>query len=107
MAPAASRRALILGAVVLALTGLGAVVVAARREPEPRTYVVVLRDDADAPVVAREAAARFGVSVTHIYEHALRGYAARISADRVADVRADPRVVSVDEDRTVRSSSEP
>ena len=65
----------------------------------PGRYIVVLKDDADAQKVA-EAHSRFGAEVTSVYQHALRGYAAKIPSARLSDVKADPRVKFVESDRT-------
>jgi len=70
-------------AVLLALL-LGLVAVSPpARAAAPDRYIVVLRDDADAPAVAREHANAYGLAVDHIYEHALKGYAATIPAGRL------------------------
>jgi subtilisin family serine protease len=62
-------------------------------------YVVVLEDDVSDPrQKAREHAQRHGAEVLHTYEHALKGYAARLSAERVEDVEADPDVDYVEQD---------
>ena len=47
-------------------------------------YIVVLKDGiADRPpAVAADHRARLAVTVGHIYQHALRGYAARLSSAR-------------------------
>jgi subtilisin family serine protease len=56
-------------------------------------YIVVLRDSTTAPAaVAREHGKRYGASVTQVYGHALKGYAARLDARQLADVRADGAV---------------
>jgi subtilisin family serine protease len=56
-------------------------------------YIVVLKDSvADPGRVASEHVARLGVSVTHVYEHALKGYAANVPAARIDALREDPRV---------------
>ena len=68
----------------------------------PGQYIVVLRDDtADVPAVANEHAQRHGVGLQHLYEHALKGYAATIPAGRLAAIRSDARVAFVSEDRPV------
>jgi hypothetical protein len=105
MPPASrTRRAVALGALALGLAVVGAATaIAARRAPAARTYIVVLRDDVDAQAVAREHAGAHGLDVVHVYEHALKGYAARIPPDRLAAVKADPRVRSVEEDQPVRA----
>ncbi len=65
-------------------------------------YIVVLRDDtADVPDVADEHARRHGAGVQHIYEYALKGYAAAIPAQALAGIQRDPRVAFIAEDRPV------
>jgi subtilisin len=66
----------------------------------PGRYIVVLKDDADAQNVAEAHGRRFGAEVTSTYQHALRGYAAKIPSARLSDVKADPRVKFVQPDRT-------
>ena len=67
-------------------------------------YIVVLNDDVSDPrQKAREHAQRHGAEVLHIYEHALKGYAARLSAERVEDVEADPDVDYVEQDQEARA----
>jgi subtilisin family serine protease len=62
-------------------------------------YIVVLNEDASDPrQKAREHAQRHGAEVLHTYEHALKGYAARLSAERVEDIEADPDVDYVEQD---------
>ena len=62
-------------------------------------YIVVLNeDDSDPRQKAREHAQRHGAEVLYTYEHALKGYAARLSADRVDDIEADPDVDYVEQD---------
>jgi subtilisin len=72
--------------------------------PVPDHYIVVLRDDVANPQqVANEHAQQHAASVSHIYQHALKGYAARIPSQRLAAVRADPRVLFVSEDQVART----
>ena len=66
----------------------------------PGRYIVVLRDDANARNVAEEHSRRLGAEVTSIYEHALRGYAAKIPSARLSEVKSDPRVLFVQPDST-------
>jgi subtilisin len=66
-------------------------------------YIVVLEDSVSHPrAVAAEHSARFGAQVSHLYRHALKGYAATLSSGRLAALRADSRVAFVSEDREVR-----
>jgi aqualysin 1 len=73
--------------------------------PKPPTqkiagqYIVVLEDDVSFPrQKAREHARGYGAEVLHTYEHALKGYAARLSDERVEDLKADPDVAYVEQD---------
>ena len=68
----------------------------------PEGYIVVLKDDArNAPAVAADHARNFGVGLRYVYSHALKGYAAVIAPERLADVQNDPRVLFVSADRPV------
>ena len=67
----------------------------------PAGSIVVLHDGVDAPAVAREHAARHAAAVSHVYTHALTGYAARIPAAALARLQADPRVRFVAADRPI------
>lgn len=66
----------------------------------PDRYIVVLKSDANARQVAEEHSRGRGAEVTSIYEHALRGYAARIPSGRLSEVKSDPSVQFVQQDRT-------
>ncbi len=59
------------------------------------TYIVMLHDNADVPVIARAHAARYGAEVTHHYATLLKGYAARLPAARLAQLKAEAAVQSV------------
>jgi subtilisin len=68
----------------------------------PDRYIVVLREGVSSgQQVANEHAQQHSAAVEHVYEHALKGYAAMIPSARLAAVRADPRVLFLSEDRTV------
>lgn len=92
-------------AVLTVITLLGSLGVVAGAAAQPATgsdrYIVVLRAGVDPLAVAQEHAARFGVAVSHVYRHALTGYAAEVPAARLARIQADPRVRFVSEDRVV------
>ncbi len=80
----------------------------AQDRPIPDRYIVVLKDadDADPGAVAREHSARHGARVTHVYRHALRGYAAELPEQALRGVRNDPRVQFISEDREVQADGE-
>jgi subtilisin len=65
-------------------------------------YIVVLKDSATAPAaVAAEHARTQGARIGHVYRSALKGYSATLSSDRLAVLRADPRVAYLAADRPV------
>ena len=56
-------------------------------------YIVVLRDDVSDPrAVAQQHANVHALGVLKVYEHALKGYAAKIPPARLNAVRATPRL---------------
>ncbi|MER6910748.1 S8 family serine peptidase [Streptomyces sp. NPDC000594] len=61
----------------------------------PGSWIVVLKD-------GRTRAADFGVTPTYTYRSAVRGFAAKMPADRAARLAADPRVAYVEQDSRVR-----
>ena len=68
----------------------------------PGQYIVVLRDSVPDPVVtARDLSLRHGLGVLHVYEHAIKGFAAQIPAAALAAIARDPRVDFISEDREV------
>jgi len=68
----------------------------------PGRFIVVLHDTVpSAAAVAQELAARHGLSVSHVYEHALKGFAAAVPAGRLGALQRDPRVAFVEADQTV------
>jgi serine protease len=81
--------------------------------PIPDQYIVVLQDDAagtpEAParsgltvsIVAVDMAARYGGSVFHFYETALKGFAIRMPESAAQKMAADPRVSFVEQDSVV------
>jgi subtilisin len=68
--------------------------------PIPGQYIVVLKGGASGGSVAAEHARTAGAKVIQTYDAALHGYAARLSAAGLAEVRADPRVRTVVQDVT-------
>jgi subtilisin family serine protease len=58
-----------------------------------RDYIVVLKDSAPSSAqVASSHGKRYGANVKHVYGAALNGYAARLDAAQLAEVRADRAV---------------
>jgi subtilisin family serine protease len=73
----------------------------------PGQYIVVFRDDvANVPAAVSQLAYQHGAGVLHMYEHALKGFAATLPAARVAALSADPRVAYVEQDQVVTISAQ-
>src|SRR5262245_38439268 len=67
-----------------------------------RDFIVVFHDDeTDVDGLTAEHGRAYGAAVSHRYRAALKGYAATIPLARLDDVRRDPRVAFVSEDRPV------
>lgn len=68
----------------------------------PNQYIVTLRDDVASSQEFSGPVARMpGVAILHVYESALKGFAATLPPDRAEQLRQDPRVESVTPDRLV------
>ena len=82
-------------------------------EPAAGSYIVLFKADAvrsaaDAPSqrplvasTAADLARAHGGNVTFVYQHALKGFAARLSPVRAEALAADPRVAYVEPDQVV------
>ena len=68
--------------------------------PTPGGYIVVLEKGVSVDSVLAQHASLAGVEVAHTYRHALKGYAATLSPQALAAVRADSRVAFVSPDRS-------
>ena len=70
-------------------------------------YIVVLKDSVNTPAaVAAEHARTQSARIRHVYRSALKGYSATLSSDRLASLRADPRVAYLAADRPVRTTGQ-
>jgi subtilisin len=90
---------------LLALALILALAPSAGASPTER-YIVVLKGSAAAGAVSANHADRFGVRVSTVYSHALKGYAASMSpavADRLESL---DRVAFVQRDRVVRATAQ-
>ena len=101
--PVRGRRALACALAVCAVLAASSIPAAARTAARGTPYIVVLAGGEDPGGVARDHAARFGISVRFVYRHALRGYAAVVPATAVSSLRGDPRVAYVERDGVVRA----
>ena len=73
----------------------------------PGRYIVVLEDGVRNPTaVAQDHAQRHGAEVLRTYQHAIKGYAARLPERRLEEVRADGRVAYVERDQTMRAAAQ-
>ena len=86
--------------VVLALLG------SAHAAPPPGVipdhYIVVFQDNLRNPHAhVQDLARRHGLTVSHVYESAFKGFAAHIPAAAVAGITHDPRVQFISEDREI------
>lgn len=91
-------------AVVLALlVALCAMPASAAQTQGPRaSFIVVLKAGvARATPIAVEHARRFGAEITHVYEHALEGYAGTFAEGQLGALAADSRVASIERDGVV------
>ena len=92
-------KVLSIGACLCALgVALPASAGAASGTPIPGQYIVVLKNGSQGKAVAGEHARSANARVLHTYDAALNGYAARLSADGLAKVKADGRVDFVQQD---------
>jgi subtilisin len=90
-----------------ALAATACAAAAAPAAASAASYIVVAKDGvADPGALAREHGRAHAAQVSHVYGHALRGYAAAMSAQSAARVAADPRVEFVEPDRAVSASAQ-
>jgi subtilisin len=99
------RRRLVVGGMLAALlvSVMAAMPSAAAAPSGAGSYIVVLKDTASPSTMARAHAGRYGARVGHVYRHALKGYSATLSSDRVAALKADPSVAAVAPDLPVHA----
>jgi hypothetical protein len=73
----------------------------------PGQYIVVFQEGVrDPTAVAREHAQSHGAEVLNTYQHAIKGYAARIPDQRLDRVRADGRVAYVEADQAMNAEAQ-
>ena len=78
---------------------------AAAAAPAAEMFIVVFRPGTqDVRDLATRLATDHGGEVTDVYEHALQGFAVRISAQEVADIRRHPDVAFVEADARLTAS---
>ncbi|MDK3257267.1 S8 family peptidase [Blastococcus capsensis] len=109
-----SARSRLLAAAALASTSLALLAAPANAQVPPAgpgaipgAWIVTLQPGQAPERVSGEHARQHGAQVDHLYQHALRGYAARMSEQAAARVARDPRVASVQRDRVVTAVAPP
>lgn len=71
-------------------------------DPEAPAVIVVFRDGVDHRAATEALAARLGFTPSRVYESALPGFAAELTAAQVAAVRCAPGVAYVEHDQRVQ-----
>lgn len=81
---------------------------AARPDVVPDQYIIVFHDWVRDPGAEAQAMANeHGLGILHVYEFALKGFAATVPAARLARLRQDARVDFISEDRVVEITAPP
>src|SRR5687768_13385771 len=88
----------------LVSTGAGA---APPDDVVPGAWIVTVAAGVSPDDVAADHGRRLGAEVSHVYGHAARGYAARMSSAAAKRAAADPRVAAVVPDRYVSIDAKP
>lgn len=71
-------------------------------QPIPDRYVVVFRNDVrDAAGTAKQLADAYGATVHYTYQHAIKGFAATLTAQAAEALRHNPNVAYVEQDQRV------
>ena len=73
----------------------------------PDKYIVVVSGSLEPSTAAADMARQYGLGIGHVYAHALNGFSATIPANRLEQVRNDPNVLSVVQDREVSIEAKP
>ena len=93
-------------AFVVAVVAMLAMSASAGAATIPGRYIVVLKDSTDDPGgVVRQHERKHGFKHDQLYRYALKGYAAGMSAQDAETLRSDPRVLSVEQDRELKSAA--
>ena len=71
-----------------------------------RGYIVTVQNDADLDGTLAGLSRRLAFAPTHVYRHALRGFAATLSVNQLAALRSDPRVRTIVVDGVVQASAQ-
>jgi subtilisin len=85
-------------------SGPAATPILADSEVVPGHYIIQLAPNQIAAAVANDMARNHGLGVSHVYGHAMNGFAAQVPEGRLTALQNDPRVLTVVEDRVVSIS---
>lgn len=72
----------------------------------PGQYIVTLKDGEQPAPVSSRMTAQDSIEVEHVYSHALNGFSAKIPDGKLDEIRNDPAVLSVIEDRVITIAAE-
>jgi subtilisin len=97
-----SKRLEVFGLLVIASLCLGA---APGAPSEAQGYIVVLNDRVDPAAVSAKHHRSLGVVTSQVYKHAVKGYAAKLSAAMLDALEGDADVVSIYRDQQVKSAA--
>jgi subtilisin len=95
------KRAAALAGLVAVTVGLGS----AQAGPGSGDYIVVLKGGTDSIAIAAKHKQKYGADLSHVYKHALKGYAATLSAQAKTALDADPGVLFVAPDREFHATA--
>lgn len=106
---AEGRKAISIGVVLILSAGVAPAGASGSGNPgdDRGRYLVVLRNSSNsARQVAAEHTQRHGAEVSHVYQHALKGYAAELPEQALQGISRDPRVAFIEPDRTIEVTSQ-
>jgi subtilisin len=76
-------------------------------DPIPGSYIIVLEDEVDNPAsVADDLSGELGLDPSNVYDEAVEGFAAEVPAGELSELRADPRVEAVVQDRVIEAAAQ-
>ena len=76
-------------------------------DPIPGRYIIVLEDSvADPASVADDLSGDLDLRTTSVYDDAIEGFAAEVPSGKLAELRADPRVEAVVQDRVIEAAGQ-
>ena len=103
MGSAALFRALVGEVVIVPLLAAQSSTLGVAAQSQERVIVVLRHDVADPAAVAPGIVRAHGLTVSHVYRSALKGFAAEAPAQAIAGLKRNPRVAFVDTDFKVQA----